>query len=86
MRDPDIRLILESLRESFSNKGISRKLQPHHFALYSEEHLDPHEIELWDRLFDLKIITYKGTTGHPQIDSFLKHLRDRVIEEQNKTG
>lgn len=70
--DPDIRLFLESISESFTGRG------PVHFALLPEKEAADVEVTHWRDFFGIRLLRYKATKGHCEIDIFLKNLRDAV--------
>lgn len=70
--DPDVKLFLESISESFTGKG------PVHFALLPEKEATEVEIVHWRDFFGIHLLRYKATKGHPEIDVFLENLRDEV--------
>ena len=70
--DPDVKLILESVSESFTGKG------PLHFALLPEKETADMEVIHWRDFFGIQLLRYKATKGHPEIDFFLEKLRDEV--------
>lgn len=78
LADPDIKLVLESVSESFTGKG------PTHYALLPMKEAAIEEVRHWRDFFGIKILRYKATKGHPEIDFFLRELRDEVRSKSCK--
>jgi hypothetical protein len=72
LADPDVKLVLESVSESLTGKG------PTHYALLPIKEAGNEEVVHWRDYFGIRIIQYEATKGHPEIDLFLKEIRDAV--------
>ena len=72
LTDTDVNLVLESVSESFGGKG------PRHYALVPRASAGDAELQHWRDFFGIHLLEYKATKGHPQVDSFLEILRDKV--------
>ena len=74
LTDVDVKLVLESVSETFSGRG------PGHFALLPEGETSGSELLHWRGFFCIQIIPYAASGGHPEVDGFLEALRRRVRE------
>ncbi len=74
INDLDIRLIIESLRYDFEN------YTPKHYALMNGEKIGNIEASRWEKDYGIKILKYKASKGHPEIELFLKNLIVKVAE------
>jgi hypothetical protein len=73
LSDIDVKLILESVSESFSGSG------PTHYALVPWSDAAESEVIHWRDFFGIHLIRYKATKGHPEVDAFLSQLRDAAV-------
>lgn len=73
LSDVDVKLILESVSESFSGRG------PVHYALVPWGDASDSEVIHWRDFFGIHLIRYKATKDHPEVDNFLSQLRDAVV-------
>jgi hypothetical protein len=72
LNDIDVRLVLESVSESFSGKG------PRHFALVPSQAITDAELQHWREFFGINLLLYRATKGHPQVDEILETLGQKV--------
>ncbi len=74
LADPETKMLLGYIHSVFSGHN------PAHFALMSNESVNPVEAKRWLKDFNIKIITYDPKNNHSEVDRFLKML----ITEVNK--
>ncbi len=68
--DTDVKLVLESVSETFSGNG------PTHYALVPAKDAVDEEVAHWREFFGMQLIRYRATKGHPEVDDFLQDLAD----------
>lgn len=69
LSDVDVKLILESVSESFSGKG------PGHYCLLPQNGIADAEVEHWRDLFGIHLLRYKPSAKHPEVEAFLTELK-----------
>jgi hypothetical protein len=72
LNDVDVKLVLESVSETFSGKG------PGHFALLPEQEAGDAEVMYWKDFFGIRLLRYTASEGHPEVDAFLERLKESV--------
>lgn len=84
LNDTDVRLVLESVSESFSGKG------PRHYAIVPSQAFSDAELQHWREFFGIHLLLYRATKGHPQVDDVLgvmaKRVEARMRKRPNKTA
>ena len=78
LNDVDVRLVLESVSESFSGKGLI------HYAIVPSQSFSDAELQHWREFFGIQLLLYKATKGHPQVDQILNILRKKVEMKTKK--
>lgn len=78
LNDVDVRLVLESVSESFSGKG------PHHYAIVPSQSFSDAELQHWREFFGIHLLLYRATKGHPQIDHILEILGKKAEARTRK--
>ena len=73
--DTDVKLVLESVSETFSGNG------PTHYALVPAKDAVDEEVAHWREFFGMRLIRYRATKGHPEVDDFLQNLADCFAPE-----
>lgn len=68
LTDPELRLLLGFLRNSYHEGG------PKHYALMDETRLTPITVERWRKDYGINIISYNPKNNHEQVFQFLKLL------------
>jgi hypothetical protein len=79
LNDVDIRLVLESVSESFSGKG------PRHYAIVPSQSMSDAELQHWREFFGIHLLLYRATKGHPQVDRILDIIASKVETKTRKT-
>jgi hypothetical protein len=75
--DTDVKLVLESVSESFSGSG------PTHYALVPAKDAVDEEAAHWREFFGMQLIRYRATKDHPEVDEFLQDLADHFATEHS---
>jgi hypothetical protein len=78
LNDVDVRLVLESVSESFSGKG------PRHYAIVPSQSISDAELQHWREFFGIHLLLYRATKGHPQVDQILDTLAKKVDARTRK--
>ncbi|HPQ72286.1 MAG TPA: SIR2 family protein [bacterium] len=78
LNDIDVRVVLESVSESFSGKG------PQHFAIVPSQSFSDAELQHWKQFFGIHLLLYRATKGHPQVDNILEVLVKKVESKKSK--
>jgi hypothetical protein len=72
LSDPEIQLLLSSLHNAFQGSGV------YHYALVPKPEFSATEAAHWRKNYNVECIVYEPSTGHPEVEEFLKNLRDAV--------
>jgi len=79
LNDVDVRLVLESVSESFSGKG------PRHYAIVPSQSISDAELQHWREFFGVHLILYRATKGHPQLDQILEILVKKIEARKSRS-
>ncbi|HEX3557902.1 MAG TPA: SIR2 family protein [Pyrinomonadaceae bacterium] len=72
LSDPELHLLLTSLHDAFHGSG------PYHYALVSKDEFNDTEAALWRKNFNIQCMIYEPSKGHPEVETFLKNLKDEI--------
>jgi SIR2-like domain len=70
LSDLDITLRFDELAQTFGGHGRT------HYALMSEDSMDPFRRNRFERDYSIHIIPYRATEGHPEVTEFFQALID----------
>jgi hypothetical protein len=68
LSDPELKLLLGSLHDSFQGKGQT------HFALIPNDGFNQTEADHWRKNYNVRCLLYAPSSGHPELPAFLKEL------------
>lgn len=77
IRDPDLSLFLDILRQTFDGPVGE------HYALMDDKSIKPAEENELKRYYGIRVIRYKSTPEHPEVAAFLQKLLQRESSDSN---
>lgn len=72
LSDPEIQLLLSSLHNAFQGSGV------YHYALVPRTEFSATEASHWRKNYNVECIVYEPSTGHPEVETFLRNIRDSI--------